>query len=259
MTEGARGWTRRSRHLKTAGTPTRRGAARSGPARAAGAGAGGSGRRTEPTEARTACPCSGAINATSGERAWTLSTPGGPRRPAAVPGVAARRCCRLGRGSQAASARVCAGCSRPVSAPSGTTAQPSTPGRCQTPCRPPVAKSSPPCARPPEAAPPSPQPAQLRRPHPPAGGWESGSGWCSRSPGAGAERGGGSHDPKAVHLPPPPPLPHLRAWEQRCFVPAANTSSLRLREWGRVGPQPGEKVRGGKGQAPAPRWARAHH
>lgn len=172
MTEGARGWTRRSRHLKTLGTPTRRGAARSGPARAAGAGAGGSGRRTEPTEARTACPCSGAINATSGERAWTLSTPGRPRRPAAVPGVAARRRCRLGRGSQAASARVCAGRSRPVSAPSGTTAQPSTPGRCQTPCHPPVAKSSPPCARPPEAAPPSPQPAQLPdAPSPPSGRW----------------------------------------------------------------------------------------
>lgn len=141
----------------------RRGAARSGPARAAGAGAGGSGRRTEPTEARTACPCSGAINATSGERTWTLSTPGGPRRPAAVPGVAARRRCRLGRGSQAASARVRAGCSRPVSAPSRTTAQPSTPGRCQTPCHPPVAKSSPPFARPPEAArPPAAGPAAGR-------------------------------------------------------------------------------------------------
>lgn len=116
------------------------------------------------------------------------------------------------------------------------------------------------CSAPRGGAPPRSRPScRTRRPHPPAGGWESGSGWCSRSPGAGAERGGGSHDPKAVHLPPPPPLPHLWAWEQRCFVPAANTSSLRLREWGRVGPQPGEKVRGGKGQAPAPRWARAHH
>lgn len=36
---------------------------------------------------------------------------------------------------------------------------------------------------------------------------KSGSGWCSQSPGAGAEWGGGSHDPKGSHLPPPPPPP----------------------------------------------------
>lgn len=49
------------------------------------------------------------------------------------------------------------------------------------------------------------------------------------------------------------PRPHLRAREQRCFVPAATTSLLRLRDWGRVGPQPRAEVWGGKGQAPTPR------
>lgn len=42
------------------------------------------------------------------------------------------------------------------------------------------------------------------------------------------EPGSGSHDPKATHL--PPPRPHLRAREQRCFVQAATTSLIRLQD-----------------------------
>lgn len=187
MTEGTRAWKQRSQCLKTAGSW------------------GGAGRRTRPREGCIAFLCSVAINERSWERASALSLRKGRVAPAAVPGLAARRRCRLRRRRDRADRAAC------VSGMLAASFCPAWDGSAIQHQRKLYAFCLP------QSLSPLPQrpggtidtPAKLLDPpFPPlAGRWESGSGWCSQSPGAGAEWGGGSHDPKTAHLPPPPPPP----------------------------------------------------
>lgn len=122
--------------------------------------------------------------------------------PAAVPGLAARRRCRLRRRRDRADRAACvSGMLSASFCPAWDgSEQSSTKGSC-TPFAFLIRQALAPNTL---GGPSTHRPSSwTRRPHPLASRWEK----CSQSPGAGAEWGGGSHDPKGSHLPPPPPPP----------------------------------------------------
>lgn len=171
--------------------------------------------------------------------------------PAAVPGLAARRRCRLRRRRDRADRAACvSGMLSASFCPAWDgSEQSSTKGSLYAFCLP-----QSPSPRPQHPGGTIDTPAKLLDPPSPPSGEPLGKvdlAGVLRAPEPGRSGAAAPTIPRARTC--LLPRPHLRAREQRCFVPAATTSLLRLRDWGRVGPQPRAEVWGGKGQAPTPR------
>lgn len=180
----------------------------------------------------------------------TFLRSGKAARPAAVPGLAARRRCRLERGRASGAGSACIPRTLAVAfcLVCDDSAQPGLQRACKTraaPCRRVLALKA---ARPHGRLSTKRPSCWTRRPHPPTSGWEK---WIWLVFSAPRSRGGAGRrlprsQGRAPAASPSPAPPEGLGTKVLCTGRHRTASLFQLREWGRARPQPRTKVWGGK-------------